>query len=172
MSHVVLVGMMATGKTTAGRIVAQRLGRPFLDSDELIESRTGRTVRQIFRDEGEQAFRAEESRALLDALASPVPAVIAAAGGVVLSDANREALRSADAQVVWLLADPSLLVDRVMSAGHRPLLDDDPAGTLHRMFRDREHLYREVADAVVDVDGRDVSEVIDAVLAALEPSAS
>ena len=80
--------MMGTGKTTVGKIVAQRLGRPFFDSDELIESRTGRTVRQIFRDDGEDAFRAEESRALLDALASPVPAVIAAAGGVVLSDAE------------------------------------------------------------------------------------
>jgi shikimate kinase len=167
MSHVVLVGMMGTGKTTAGRIVAQRLGRPFFDSDELIESRTGRTVRQIFRDEGEDAFRAEESRALHDALASPVPAVIAAAGGVVLSDSNRETLRSADAQVVWLLADPSLLVDRVTSAGHRPLLDDDPAGTLQRMFREREHLYREVADAVVDVGGLDVAGVVEAIIDAI-----
>ena len=65
---------------------------------------------------------------------------------------------------MWLKADPLLLVDRVRSAGHRPLLDDDPAGTLHRMFRDREHLYREVADAVVDVDGRDVGEVVDTIL--------
>ena len=55
-----------------------------------------------------------------------------------------------------------------MSAGHRPLLDDDPAGTLQRMFREREHLYREVADAVVDVDGRDVAAVVEAILDAME----
>ena len=57
MTHLVLVGMMGTGKTTAGKILAERLGRPFFDSDQLIESRTGRTVRQIFRDEGEAAYR-------------------------------------------------------------------------------------------------------------------
>jgi shikimate kinase len=168
MTHLVLVGMMGTGKTTAGRILAERLGRPFSDSDEIVESRTGRTVREIFRAEGEAAYRAHETRALLDALASTVPTVIAAAGGVVLAAANREALRSTDARVVWLKADPVLLVDRVMSAGHRPLLDDDPAGTLQGMFREREHLYREVADAVVDVEGRDVTQVVEAVIDAVE----
>lgn len=167
MTHLVLVGLMGTGKTTVGKILAKRLGEPFSDSDELIESRTGRTVRTIFREEGEAAFRAHETAALLEALASPVPTIIAAAGGVVLRDANRAALRSADARVVWLRADPELLVDRVTRAGHRPLLDDDPAGTLQRMSRDREHLYREVADAVVDVDGRDVGEVVEAVVETL-----
>ena len=168
MTHVVLVGMMGAGKTTVGKIVADRLGRPFSDSDELIRSRTGRTVREIFRAEGETAFRAHESAELLTALASDVPAVIAAAGGVVLSAVNREALRSAGALTVWLRADPRLLVGRVGSAGHRPLLDDDPAGTLHRMFRERELLYRGVADSVVDVDGRDVEAVVEAVLATIE----
>jgi shikimate kinase len=167
MTHVVLVGMMGTGKTTAGRILAERLGAAFSDSDELIESRTGRTVKQISGEEGEEAFRAHETQALLDALASPVPHVVAAAGGVVLRESNREALRSADAHVVWLRADPALLVDRALSAGHRPLLDDDPAGTLQRMFRERENLYLEVADAVVDVDGRDVNQVVDAVVEAI-----
>ncbi len=168
MTHLVLVGLMGTGKTTVGRIVADRLGRPLSDSDELVESRTGRTVREIFLDEGEPAYRVHETRALLDALASTVPVVIAAAGGVVLSPENREALRAADACVVWLMADPAILVDRVTSAGHRPLLDDDPAGTLQRMFREREPLYREVADTVVDVDGREVSEVVEAVIDAME----
>jgi shikimate kinase len=168
MTHLVLVGMMGTGKTTVGKIVAERLGRPFFDSDELIASRTGQTVREIFLDAGEAAFRAQETQALRDALASRAPAVIAAAGGVVLSEANREALRSAGAVIVWLKADPLLLVDRVTSAGHRPLLDDDPPGTLKRMFREREHLYREVTDVVVDVDGLDVSQVVEAVIEAVE----
>jgi shikimate kinase len=159
--------MMGTGKTTVGKIVARRLGRPFSDSDDVIEARTGRTVKQISREEGVAAYRVHETQVLLDALASNVPAVIAAAGGVVLSAANRTALRAADATVVWLKADPLLLVERVTSAGHRPLLDDDPAGTLQRMFREREHLYRCVADAIVDVDGRDVARVVDAVLEAI-----
>lgn len=167
MTHVVLVGMMGIGKTTVGRILAERLGVAFSDSDEVIESRTGRTVKQISGEEGEEAFRVHETQALLDALASPVPQVIAAAGGVVLRASNREVLRSADAHVVWLRADPGLLVDRAMSAAHRPLLDDDPAGTLQRMFREREHLYLEVADAVVDVNGRDVNQVVDAVVEAV-----
>jgi shikimate kinase len=158
MTHVVFVGMMGVGKTTVGRIVAERLGRPFLDSDELIEARTGRTVKQISEDEGVPAYRLHETQ---------VPAVIAAAGGVVLSSTNRGALRAADATIVWLKADPSLLVDRVTSGGHRPLLDDDPAGTLQQMFREREHLYREVADVVIDVDDRDVDAVVDVVLAAM-----
>jgi shikimate kinase len=86
---------------------------------------------------------------------------------VVLSPTNRASLRAADATVVWLKADPLLLVDRVATAGHRPLLDDDPAGTLQQMFHEREHLYREVADAVVVVDDRGVSAVVDAVLDAV-----
>jgi shikimate kinase len=66
--------------------------------------------------------------------------------------------------VVWLSAEPRLLVDRVSSGGHRPLLDDDPEGTLQRMHDERASLYREVADAIVLVDGRSVSDVVDAVL--------
>lgn len=162
--HLVLVGLMGSGKTTVARIVAVRLDRKVIDSDALIEQATGRTVREIFAEEGEAAFRSFETAALLDALASPVPAVIAAAGGVVLREENRDALKRSNAKVVWLCATPALLVDRVMSGGHRPLLDDDPAGTLQRMHDDREALYREVADAIVFVDHRSVGEVVEAVL--------
>jgi shikimate kinase len=169
-NHVVLVGLMGAGKTTVGTRLATRLGRRLVDSDALIEARTGRTVREIFRDDGEDAFRTLETSALLDALHSTEPLVIAAAGGVVLRPENRAALRDADALVVWLVARPTVLVERVRSGGHRPLLDDDPEGTLQRMSVEREPWYREVADAVVDVDGRTVEEVVDAVLAAVDRS--
>jgi shikimate kinase len=162
--HVVLVGLMGTGKTTVGRALAERLHRQLFDSDLLIEARTGRTVRQIFQDEGEPAFRALETDVLLEALAETTPAVIAAAGGVVLSEQNRQALKAAPAKVVWLRAEPDSLVDRVRSGGHRPALDDDPAGTLRRMHQTREPLYREVADMIVSVDGRSVYDVAEAVL--------
>jgi shikimate kinase len=162
--HLVLVGMMGVGKTTVARVLSDRLDRPVLDSDAIIERRTGRTVREIFATDGEAAFRALETEVLAEALASPEPCIVAAAGGVVLSPANRVALRESGARVVWLCADPATLVERVRSGGHRPLLDQDPAGTLQRMFAEREPLYREVADAIVLVDGRSVTDVVEAIL--------
>lgn len=163
-AHLVLVGLMGVGKTTVGRIVAERLGRPFFDSDMMVEERTGRTVREIFATDGEDAFRSLETKVLEEALASTEPSVIAAAGGVVLRPENRAVLQAAPARIVWLSADPQLLADRVSGGGHRPLLDDDPEGTLQRMHQQRAVLYREVADAIVLVDGRSLSDVVDAVL--------
>jgi shikimate kinase len=164
--HVVLVGMMGTGKTTVGRLLAARLGRPFLDSDAVIEAETGRTVRQIFETDGEPAFRRLEAAALRRAVGSPVPSVIAAAGGTVLDPGNREVLRDAG-HVVWLRADPAVLVERVDGADHRPLLAVDPARALERLDATRRPLYAEVADQVVDVDVRSPDEVVDVVLAAV-----
>lgn len=164
MTHLVLVGMMGVGKSTVGRLVAAELDRPLFDSDEMIEQRSGRTVREIWSTDGEDAFRTLETDTLLEALAEPEESVIAAAGGVVLSERNREALTSADAHVVWLLADVDVLLDRVRNGMHRPLLDDDPEGMLRRMYVERATLYQEVADAVVSVDHRSPNDVAKAVL--------
>jgi len=162
--HLVLVGMMGSGKSTIGRIVAERMERPLIDSDEVIEAATGRTVREIFATDGEEAFRALEAEALREALATAEPAVIAAAGGVVLRPDNRRLLTESNARVVWLMADPALLIERVRNGMHRPLLDHDPEGTLQRMWDERQPLYQEVADAIVSVDGRSIGEVVEAVL--------
>jgi shikimate kinase len=162
--HIVLVGMMGAGKSSVGRVLAQRLGRPLIDSDAVIEERTGRTVREIWATDGEAAFRALEAEALTDALEAPEPAVIAAAGGVVLSERNRRALAASGAHVVWLSADVDVLLGRVRNGMHRPLLDDDPEGVLRDMFEARRRLYREVADAIVSVDHRSVHDVAHAVL--------
>jgi shikimate kinase len=162
--HLVLVGMMGVGKSTVGRAVAAELDRPLFDSDAMIEAETGRTVREIWSTDGEAAFRALETDTLVRALEAEEPAVIAAAGGVVLSERNRELLRSADAHVVWLQADVDVLLERVRNGGHRPLLDADPEGTLRRMYCERAAWYREVADAVVSVDHRSIGEVTRAVL--------
>ena len=164
MTHLVLVGMMGVGKSTVGRMVALELDRPLFDSDDMIEERTGRTVREIWSTDGEAAFRALETETLVEALAEPEESVIAAAGGVVLSDRNREALQGADAHVVWLLADVDVVVERVRNGMHRPLLDEDPEGTLRRMHVDRAPLYQEVADAIVSVDHRSAHDVAKAVL--------
>jgi 5-deoxy-5-amino-3-dehydroquinate synthase len=162
--HVVLVGMMGAGKTTVGRRVAKLLGRPLLDSDQMIESRTGRTVREIFEADGEAAFRALETAALVDALEEPEPLVIAAAGGVLLRPENREALQRAHAKVVWLRADPTVLAERAVRGEHRPLLDGDPLAAMNRLLPEREPLYRGAADLVLDTDRMDPDTVAERVV--------
>lgn len=151
--------MMASGKTTLGRAVARRSGRPFVDSDTQIETETGMTVREIFEQRGETEFRRLEAAALAKALALPNPAVIAAAGGVVLDPGNRARLRTAG-RVVWLRAEPRMLASRVRPNDHRPLLRDDPVGVLTKLAAEREALYREVADVVIDVGGRDKRDIV------------
>jgi shikimate kinase len=163
-SHIVLVGMMGVGKSSVGRALARRLDRKLLDSDEMIEAREGRTVRDIWMEDGEPAFRRIEAEVLADAIAAPTPSVVAAAGGVVLSEENRNALKGSGAHVVWLLADVDLLLERVRNGMHRPLLDDDPEGTLRTMYEERADLYQEVADAIVSVEHRSINEVAGAVL--------
>ena len=163
-SHIVLVGMMGAGKSSVGRALARRLDRGLLDSDELIEAREGRSVREIWMEDGEPAFRELEAEVLADAIASPTPSIVAAAGGVVLSEANRTVLKSDAAHVVWLLADVELLLERVRNGMHRPLLDDDPEGTLRAMYDERADLYQDVADAIVSVDHRSINDVAGAVL--------
>jgi shikimate kinase len=169
---IVLVGMMATGKTSVARQIARRLGRRVYDSDAMITARTGQTVAQLFEAGGEPAFRELETDVLDEALDADPPGVVAAAGGVVLSPANRDRLRAvsrAGGVVVWLTADPAVLAARVHPGDHRPLLADDPAGTLARLSAERGPLYAEVADRTVDTGkvpfGRMVDEVIDAVCA-------
>lgn len=165
--HLVLVGMMGCGKSTNGRRCAERLGRPFHDADVQIEARAGRRIREIFEDQGEQGFRAIESEVLADLLASDEPSVIAGGGGIVLASANR-ALARERGNVVWLRARPDTLIARVAArtdrAGHRPLLDDDPAGQITRLVEQRRPLYEEVAHHVVDVDDLSPERVVTAIV--------
>jgi shikimate kinase len=168
--HLVLIGMMGTGKTTVGRRLADHLGRPFLDSDERVEAGTGRTVAEIFATDGEAAFRAIETDVLRTMLDAPEPSVIAAAGGAVL-DAGNRALMRARSTVVWLVAPPDVLAERVASGSHRPLLDTDPAGTLRRLATERDALYRETADRIVQTGSTAPDAVVDEVLQAIGAAA-
>lgn len=162
--HLVLVGMTGAGKSTVGRIVAERLGRRFVDLDAAIEARAGRTVRDIFAVDGESAFRDLEASTLADVLDAAEPVVVATGGGAVLRPENRAILSSPDRRVVWLMADPDVVLERVRAGMHRPLLDDDPRAALDRMWAERASLYQEVADAIVMIEGRSIAEVVEAVL--------
>lgn len=160
---IVLVGLMGTGKSTVARTLATHYGIECLDTDKLVEVRAGKPVRQMFAEDGEDAFRDLESDVLSSCLRSPQGAVIAGAGGVVLRDENREMLnaarRDSGAIVVWLHAQPEVLSVRTAKGSHRPLLDDDREGTLVRMSQERTPLYSEVADIVVDVSDRSQESV-------------
>lgn len=149
---VVLVGMPGSGKSSVGRRLAKRLDRPFVDADDELVRRSGRSVRDWFASEGEAAFRAAEGALLADLLAAPGPSVVAAGGGVVLAPANRDLLRTR-ARVVWLRAQVPYLLSRVrQEQDHRPLLDADPEATLTRLAAARTPLYAEVAEITVDVE--------------------
>jgi shikimate kinase len=161
--HIVLVGMMGAGKTTVGSRLARRLDRPFIDSDVQVERRAGRTVRQIFETDGEEAFRSLEAEALAEALTSEDPAVIAAAGGTVLDPANRRRMREC-ATVVFLDAEPADLVGRVGGDDHRPLLGDRPAAVLIELDTVRRPLYHETAHHIVDSAEQPPDAVVEEIL--------
>jgi shikimate kinase len=162
-----LVGPRGTGKTTIGRILAERLGRPFLDADIELERMVGRSIAAIFAEEGEPSFRDWEERILAE-LTRRGPSVLATGGGVVLRPSNRQRLW-AFGLVIWLRAEPEVLATRLLSdprglAG-RPALT--AAGTLAEIAavaEARAPLYREVADLVIDTGGQTPSEVADAIL--------
>lgn len=166
---------MGTGKTTVARSLAEHFKSDCLDTDKLVEQLSGKSVREIFQHDGEEIFRELESDVLAQCLRSPRPAVVAGAGGIVLRNKNREMLavarQSGQAVVVWLHATPEVLVKRTQKGGHRPLLDDDRAGTLTRLSAERAPLYGEVADIVVDVSERSSESVTSLIIEAITVAA-
>jgi shikimate kinase len=168
--HLVLVGLMGSGKTTVGRRSARRLDRDFVDLDDLIMTHAAMSIEDIWRDRGEERFRELEREVVVDVCASPVPLVIACGGGTVVDAENRRRLREVGT-VVWLRARTAVLASRVGNDARRPLLAGDPAGALARLAEVRAEAYAAAADAVVDTDDRDVNAVTAAVLAAFEEKA-
>jgi shikimate kinase len=147
--NVFLVGMMGAGKTTAGRAIARRLKRPFYDSDHEIERRCGVKVPVIFDIEGEAGFRQREA-AVIAELTTLDDVVLATGGGAVLAAPSRRLL-AARGTVIYLHARPEALYARVRQDRNRPLLATaDPQARLRELYAQRDPLYREIADLVVE----------------------
>jgi shikimate kinase len=156
--RILLVGMMGAGKTTTGRLVAEKLGWEYLDSDAEVVRETGLTVPELFVRDGEVSFRDAEARVLRRACESASPVVVSVAGGAVLRAENR-ALLGASGRVIWLRARVETLAQRVGDGAGRPLLDGDPLAALRVLDAVRRPLYAVVADVVVDVDELSPDEV-------------
>lgn len=165
---VFLVGARGSGKTTVGRLFAERRGWQFVDADDMLEAVAGTTIAQIFATAGEMEFRLHEA-ALLDRLAKRTDCVVATGGGVVLAASNRRTLR-AKGYCVWLSADAATLWARIVAdpatAARRPALTN-LAGPeeVARLLHEREPLYREVAHLIVDA-AQSPDDAVSAILSA------
>jgi len=159
MAHVWLIGMMGTGKSTVGALVAERLQIPLVDVDALIVEHNHRTIAEIFT-EGEASFRALESAEIV-ALATSDDAVIATGGGAVLDPSNVATMR-ASGVTVHLVATLEQIEDRLRDTTDRPLISDPEA--LSRIYEMRKHIYVGSADVVIDTTELDAVSVAEEVL--------
>lgn len=160
----VLVGLPASGKTTAGRRLALHLNLPFADTDAVVEREAGKTIAQIFRDSGEPEFRALEQQVVRDCM-NDFTGVLALGGGAVLSADTRRLLRACPSPIVYLTTTPALALRYVRGGRGRPLLQGDPAGRLADLDAQRGPLYDDVATARVASGGRPLRYVVEDLLA-------
>jgi shikimate kinase len=157
--NIFLIGLMGAGKTTIGRHLARSLGCEFFDSDHEIERRTGADIPWIFDIEGEQGFR-ERERVVIDDLTQRQGIVLATGGGAVLDADNRRNLM-ARGLVIYLRASVKRLLRRTEKDKNRPLLQTaNPGQRLQQLYDERDPLYREIADLIVDTDNRNVSNSV------------
>ena len=161
--NIFIVGPMGSGKSTVGKIIANELFLNFFDTDEEIETRTGASIDWIFDLEGEDGFRKRESK-ILEEMVQQNSIVLSTGGGIILSETNREHLSSRG--TVFYLATPiSVQLERTSKDKDRPLLKNgDPGKILEKLHHARESLYEEVADYIVNTEGKSSQEVSEEII--------
>ena len=162
-----LVGLPGSGKSTIGRQLARRFGRPFIDTDQVIEQRVGLSIREFFEREGEESFRDLE-QSVIDELTLGEPRVLSTGGGAVLRPTNREHLKQRT-QAVYLHSAPEEVFRRLRHDRNRPLLQvPDPLARLRELYTLRDPLYRESARFVVETGRPSVAALVNMVVMQLE----
>ena len=157
--NIVLTGFMGSGKSTVGRRLSYLLKKPYLDTDKLIEQRQKKTISEIFKDEGEDAFRTMETELLEELAQAKCIRVIAVGGGTPLREQNR-VLLSRLGKVVYLRIRPETVYERLKEDKTRPLLQcEDPLTRIRELIASRNKAYEERADLIIDVDELNTEEV-------------
>lgn len=162
MKNIILIGFMGSGKTTAGKLLAEKLSMHFIDTDDLIEQIAQKKISDIFKENGEAHFRDMESK-IIDTLSGYDKFVIATGGGIVLRPENVTKLK-AIGQLVLLSAKPDVIYDRVKGNKDRPLLHADPMAKIKDILGKRNPIYRAAADIEVDTSKLSVAQVVDMIM--------
>jgi shikimate kinase len=162
MPHIILIGYRATGKTSVGKRLAEKLALPFYDSDQGIVSRIGKTIKEWVEEKGWDSFRQEE-KGVLKTIFSQTPGVVSLGGGAVMDLENRAMVRK-NGRVIWLRAEAQTILERMQSDpeshNNRPALSNR---TWEKETRDlliqRTPIYEQAADFIVDTEGKTIEEV-------------
>ena len=173
--NIILMGYRCTGKTSAGRRLAERMGIPFYDTDELVERKEQRTIPQIVAEQGWRAFREAESEVIRTLFGADL-SVIALGGGAVLDARNVESLKR-NGLFVWLFAAPETIAARMErdaagGAGRPSLTGKDSISEMNVIMTQREPLYRRIADLTVDTTRIETDRVVEAIRTGLQEALS
>ena len=165
-SSIALIGFMATGKTAAGKVLAEKLGKEFIELDSLIARKAGKTIPEIFQQDGEITFRELEIETTKE-VATKKNTVIACGGGIVLNKINIDRLKP-ECLIVYLTASPAAILKRTAGDEYRPLLmTDDKARQIRELIKFRKPFYERAADIKIDTSKLDVNSVAEQIIARL-----
>jgi len=167
-SNIALIGFMGAGKTAVGRALAEKLGKKFIEMDSLIEQKAGKSIPEIFQQDGEIAFREIEIEVVKE-VSRGKNLVIACGGGVVLNKINIDRLRE-ESIIVYLTASPRAVLKRISNdAEVRPLLKvDNPSSTIRELLRFRKPFYERAADIKVATSNLDINSVVEQIITKLK----
>jgi len=171
-TNIALVGFMGTGKTAVGKALAEKLGRSFVELDSLIEQKAGKSIPDIFQQDGETAFRELEIEVTKE-VSKDKNLVIACGGGIVLNKINIDRLRQ-QSRVVYLTASPGVILKRVANEeGQRPLLEvDNPTLAIREMLSFRKPFYERAADIKINTSKLDIDSVAEQIIEKLKEDES